>query len=72
MRTALIQLSQADDRVPQRGNVVDSDEQPVVTRRDGENNSADVLDLYDGGIPNLTEPRTLESGSVKNSRWSVM
>jgi hypothetical protein len=35
-RTVLIQLSQADDRVPQREDVVDSDEQPVLTRRGGE------------------------------------
>jgi hypothetical protein len=31
-RTALIQLSQADDRLPQRGDVVDSGEQSVLTR----------------------------------------
>jgi hypothetical protein len=36
-RTVLIQLFQADDRVPQHGDVVDSGEQPVLTRRGGEN-----------------------------------
>jgi hypothetical protein len=35
-RTVLIQLSQADDRVPQCGDVVDSSEQPMLTRRGGE------------------------------------
>jgi hypothetical protein len=35
-RTVLIQLSQADDTVPQHGNVVDSGEQFVLTRRGGE------------------------------------
>jgi hypothetical protein len=71
-RTALIQLSQADDRVPQRGDVVDSGEQNVLTRLDGEDDGADTLDLHAGGIPNLTEPRTSESSSGKNSRRPVM
>jgi hypothetical protein len=35
-RTVLIQLSQADGRVPQRRDVVDSGEQSVLTRRNGE------------------------------------
>jgi hypothetical protein len=35
-RTVLIQLSQADDRFPQRRDVVDSGEQPVLTRRGDE------------------------------------
>jgi hypothetical protein len=52
-RTALIQLSQADDRVPQRGDVVDSGEQSVLTRLDSEDDGADVLDLHAGGIPKL-------------------
>jgi hypothetical protein len=52
-RTALIQLSQADDRVPQRGDVVDSDEQSVLTRLGGEDDGADALDLHAGGIPKL-------------------
>jgi hypothetical protein len=50
-RTALIQLSQADDRVPQCGDVVDSDEQSVLTRLGGEDDGADALDLHTGGIP---------------------
>jgi hypothetical protein len=52
-RTALIQLSQADDRVPQRGDVVDSGEQSVLTRLGGEDDGADALDLHAGGIPKL-------------------
>jgi hypothetical protein len=36
VRTVLIQLSQADDRVSQHGDVVDSSEQHVLTRRDSE------------------------------------
>jgi hypothetical protein len=42
-RTALIQLSQADDGVPQRGNVVDSGEQSVLTRLGGEDDGVDAL-----------------------------
>jgi hypothetical protein len=52
-RTALIQLSQADDRVPQRGEVVDSGEQSVLTRLGGEDDRADTLDLHAGGISKL-------------------
>jgi hypothetical protein len=52
-RTALIQLSQADDRVPQRGDVVNSGEQSVLTRLGGEDDGADDLDLHIGGIPKL-------------------
>jgi hypothetical protein len=52
-RTALIQLSQANDRVPQRGDVVDSGEQFVLTRLDSEDDGADALDLHAGGIPKL-------------------
>jgi hypothetical protein len=52
-RTALIQLSQADDRVPQRRDVVDSGEQSVLTRLDDEDDGADTLDLHVGGIPKL-------------------
>jgi hypothetical protein len=54
-RTALIQLSQADDRVPQCGGVVDSDEQSVLTRLSGKDDGADALDLHTGGIPKLDE-----------------
>jgi hypothetical protein len=53
MRTALIQLSQTDDRVPQRGDVVDSGEQSVLTKLGGEDDGADALDLHAGGIPKL-------------------
>jgi hypothetical protein len=52
-RTALIQLSQADDRVPQCEDVVDSGEQSVLTRLNGEDDGADALDLHAGGIPKL-------------------
>jgi hypothetical protein len=52
-RTTLIQLSQVDDRVPQRGNVVDSGEQSVLTRLSGEDDGANALDLHAGGIPKL-------------------
>jgi hypothetical protein len=71
-RTVLIQLSQVDDRVPQGGDVVDSGEQPVLTRLSGEDDGADALDLYTEASPNLTEPRTLVSSSVKNSCRPVM
>jgi hypothetical protein len=50
-RTSLIQLSQADDRVPQHGDVIDSGEQSVLTRLSGEDDGADALDLHAGGIP---------------------
>jgi hypothetical protein len=52
-RTVLIQLSQVDDRVHQRGDVVDSGEQSVLTRLGGEDDGADVLDLHAGGVPKL-------------------
>jgi hypothetical protein len=52
-RTALIQLSQAGDRVPQRGDVVDFGEQSVLTRLGSEDDGADALDLHAGGIPKL-------------------
>jgi hypothetical protein len=52
-RTALMQLSQADDKVPQRRDVVDSGEQFVLTRLGGEDDGADALDLHAGGIPKL-------------------
>jgi hypothetical protein len=52
-RTALIQMSQADDRVPQCENVVDFGEQFVLTRLDDEDDRADALDLHAGGIPKL-------------------
>jgi hypothetical protein len=52
-RTALIQLSQADDGVPQCRDVVDSGEQSVLTRLGGEDDGADALDLNVGGIPKL-------------------
>jgi hypothetical protein len=52
-RTALIQLSQDDDRVPQHGDVVDSGEQSVLTRLGGKDDRADTLDLHAGGIPKL-------------------
>jgi hypothetical protein len=52
-RTVLIQLSQADDRVPQRGDVVDSGEQPVLTKLCGEDDGADALDLHAGGVLKL-------------------
>jgi hypothetical protein len=52
-RTALIQLSLADDRVPQHGDVVDSGEQSVLTRLGDEDDGADAFDLHTGGIPKL-------------------
>jgi hypothetical protein len=55
MRTTLIQLSQADDGVPQHGDVVDSGEQYVLTRLGGEDDGADALDLHAGGVPKLNE-----------------
>jgi hypothetical protein len=53
VRTVLIQLSQADDRVPQHGDVVDSSEQHVLTKRDSEDDWAGALDLYARGVPKL-------------------
>jgi hypothetical protein len=52
-RTVLIQLSQADDRVSQRRDVIDSGEQSVLTRLGGEDDGADALDLHAGGITKL-------------------
>jgi hypothetical protein len=52
-RTVLIQLSQADDRVSQRGDIVDSGEQSVLTRLGGEDDVVDALDLHTGGVPKL-------------------
>jgi hypothetical protein len=46
-------MSQADDRVPQRGDVVDSGEQSVLTRLGGKDDGADALDLHAGGVPKL-------------------
>jgi hypothetical protein len=46
-------MSQADDRVPQHRDVVDSGEQSVLTRLSGEDDEADTLDLHAGGIPKL-------------------
>jgi hypothetical protein len=51
--TTLIQLFQADDRVPQCGHVVESDEQSMLTRLSGEDDGADALDLHTGGVPKL-------------------
>ena len=44
-RAVLIQLSQADDGVPQRGDVVDTGEQPVLAGLGGEDDGADTIDL---------------------------
>jgi hypothetical protein len=52
-RTILIQLSQANDRVSQRGDVVDSGEQSMLTRLGGEDDGANALDLHVGGVPKL-------------------
>jgi hypothetical protein len=54
MRITLIQLSQADDGVPQRGDAVDSGEQSVLTRLGGKDDGADALDLHAGGVPKLS------------------
>jgi hypothetical protein len=53
MQTILIELSQADDRVSQCGDVVDSGEQSMLTILSGEDDGADVLDLHVGGVPKL-------------------
>jgi hypothetical protein len=52
-RAILIQLSQVDDGVPQRGDVVDTGEQPVLSSLGGEDDGADTLELHGGGIPKL-------------------
>jgi hypothetical protein len=58
-RTTLIQLSQADDRVPQRGDIVDSGEQSVLTRLRGEDEELSVSLVIAGATPNSGEhPQT--------------
>jgi hypothetical protein len=52
-RTALIQLSQVDDGVSQRRDVVDSGEQSMLTRLGSEDDRAKALDLHAGGVPKL-------------------
>jgi hypothetical protein len=52
-RTVLIQLSQADDRVPQRGDVVDSSEQSVLTKLGSEDDGANASPRR--SIPKLDE-----------------
>ena len=52
-RAILIQLSQADDGVPQRRDVVDAGEQPMLAVLGDEDYGAGALDLYGGGIPEL-------------------
>jgi hypothetical protein len=52
-QTILIQLSQADDRVSQRGDVINFGEQSVITGLDDEDDRADALDLHAGGVPKL-------------------
>ena len=46
-------MSQADDGVPQRGNVVDTGEQSVLIGLGDEDDGANALDLHDGGVPKL-------------------
>jgi hypothetical protein len=67
-RTALIKLSQADDRVPQHGDIVDS-----MSNLCSPDSAAKMMEPTPSistleASPNLTEPRTSESSSVKNSR----
>ena len=45
--------TQADDGVPQRGDVVDAGEQPVLTGLGGEDDGVNTLDLHGGGILEL-------------------
>jgi hypothetical protein len=52
-RVILIQLSQADDEVPQRGDVVDAGEQSKLAGLGSEDDGTDTLDLHGGGIPKL-------------------
>ena len=52
-RAILIQLSQADDGVPQHGDVVDTGEHPVLAGLGGEDDGADALDLHGGGVTEL-------------------
>jgi hypothetical protein len=51
--TTLIQLFQADDRVPQCGDVVELYKQYMLTRLGGEDDRADALDLHAGGVHKL-------------------
>jgi hypothetical protein len=71
-RIALIQLSQADDRVPQHGDVVDTGEQSVILDSTTKMTEPTPLISTPEASPNLTEPRTSESNSLMNSRRSVM
>jgi hypothetical protein len=59
-RTVLIQLSQVVDRVSQRGDVINSGEQSVLTRLGGEDDGADALDLHAGGVPKLDGASDIE------------
>jgi hypothetical protein len=52
-QTILIQLSQADDRVSQRRDVINSGEQSMLTRLGGEDDGANALDLHVGGVSKL-------------------
>jgi hypothetical protein len=52
-RAVLNQLSQADDGVPQRGDVVDAGEQPMFTGLGDEDNGANTLDLHGKGVLEL-------------------
>jgi hypothetical protein len=52
-RPVLIQLSQANDRVPQRWDVVDTGEHPVLAGLHDEDDGSGTLDLHGEGIPEL-------------------
>ena len=52
-RAVLVKLSQADDGVPQCGDVVDTGEHPVLASLGGEDDGANTLDLHGEGVPEL-------------------
>jgi len=52
-QAVLIQLSQADDGVPQREEVVDTSERPVLSGHGYKDDRADALDLHGRDVPKL-------------------
>jgi hypothetical protein len=71
-RTILIQLSQADDRVSQRRDVIDLMSNLCSPDSTTKMTEPTPLISTPEASPNLMEPRTSESSSMKNFRRPVM
>jgi hypothetical protein len=71
-RAILIQLPQANDGVPQGGDVVGTSEEVMLTGLGLEDDRANPLISTAEASPNLTESCTLESKSEKYSHRPVM